>query len=60
MSENETVFHKKNAPESNQEEKAESSIQRFYYNLLEANTLDQADFDRQIRLDKIRKNSFIR
>jgi len=61
MSEKETVFNKKKtASDFNEKEKAETSTQRFYYNLLSANTADQKDFDRQMRLEKIRKNSFIR
>lgn len=61
MSEKETVFNKKkNVSDVNGEEKAESSTQRFYYNLISANTADRKDFDHQLRLEKIRKNSFIR
>ncbi len=62
MSENETVFNKKkHTTEINEEEEPESPIDSFYYNLLNANnTSNQNDFNRQMRLEKIRKNSFIR
>jgi hypothetical protein len=61
MSEKETVFEKKkNVPVLNEEE-TESSMHRFYYNLIDANdNLNRIDFDRQMKLEKIRKNSFRR